>query len=113
MPPDGDPDYDAEIAQIRRWAGNHPIQAANADMLKSAIRKIYERIRGGIVTGPKLYDARLSLVVHDEIVMICKEEDVEAVSQIIESSMMEAYAEIIPDIYNEVVVVCDDIWEKV
>jgi DNA polymerase-1 len=113
MPPNGDPDYDGEIAQIRRWAGNHPIQAANADMLKMAIRLIYERIRGGNVTGPKLYDARLCLVVHDEVVMICKEEDVPAVSEIMHSAMTDAYLFIIPDVWNEIVVICEDIWEKV
>jgi DNA polymerase-1 len=113
LPPKGDPDYDGQLAQIRRWAGNHPIQAANADMLKLAIRKIYLAIRGGIATGPKLYDARLSLVVHDEIVMICADKDVDAVSKIIDRAMTEAYDEIIPDIWNTIVVVADDIWEKV
>lgn len=113
IPPKSDPDYDGQIAQIRRWAGNHPIQAANADMLKIAIRKIYERIRGGNVTGKKLFDARLSLVVHDEIVMICAEADVPAVSEIMKTAMDEAYEEIIQGIYNEVVVVDDEIWEKV
>jgi DNA polymerase-1 len=112
MPPTSDPDYDGLIAQIRRWAGNHPLQAANADMLKKAIRLIYERIRGGIVTGPKLYDARLSLVVHDEIVCICRIEDVDAVSKIIEDSMTDAYNSIIPNVFNVVKVVVDTVWEK-
>jgi DNA polymerase-1 len=113
MPPKSDPDYDGQIAQIRRWAGNHPIQAANADMLKLAIRKIYERIRGGNMVGPKLYDARLSLVVHDEVVMICAEADVPAVSEIMHTAMTEAYDEIVQGIWNEITVVEDEIWEKV
>ena len=111
IPPTSDPDYDAELSQIRRYAGNHPIQASNADMLKKAIRLIYERIRGGLVTGPRLYDARLMLVVHDEIVMMCANKDVEAVSNIMIQSMTDAYSSIIPDIWNEVLVVADDVWD--
>lgn len=113
MPPDNDPDKDGLLAQIRRWAGNHPLQAANADILKKAIRKIYEKIRGGIPTGPKLYDARLSLVVHDEIVMICRKDQVKEVEQIMIDSMTEAYDSVLPEIYNKIDVVVDEIWEKV
>lgn len=112
MPPKSDPDYEAQLAQIRRWAGNHPIQASNADMLKIAIRKIYEKIRGGIITGEKLFDARLSLVVHDEIVMICLIKDVAAVKQIMIDSMNEAYEELVQGVWNEVIVMVDEIWEK-
>jgi DNA polymerase-1 len=113
MPAKDDPDYDGIIAQIRRWAGNHPIQAANADMLKLALRMIYERIRGGIVTGPKLYDARISLVVHDEIVMICLEEDAEFVTAIMIEAMQWAYDQIIQGVFNKIDVSNDEIWEKV
>jgi DNA polymerase-1 len=113
MPPKSDPDYEQKIAQIRRWAGNHPIQAANADMLKRAIRLIYERVRGGVVTGKRLYDAWLSLVVHDEIVMICAKKDAAAVSKIMHDSMTDAYNAILQGIFNEVIVVEDEIWEKV
>lgn len=105
--------FDAEIKQIRRWAGNHPIQAANADMLKRALVLIYNRIRGGILNGPKLFDARLLLVVHDEIVMMVKEEDAETVSTIMYQAMTEAYDAIITGIPNKIDVVIDDTWEKV
>ena len=108
-----DENYDSMLRQIRRWAGNHPIQASNADMLKDALRKIYARIRGNILNGPKLFDARLLLVVHDEIVMIAKEEDAEAVARIMEDAMTEAYDAIITGIPNKIDVVVDDTWEKV
>jgi DNA polymerase-1 len=112
IPPSTDPDYDSLLSQIRRWAGNHPIQAANADMLKDALRKIYSAMRGGVLNGPCLYDGHLLLVVHDEIVMLVKEEDAEAVQKIMYDAMTEAYNNIIPDIWNKIVVVIDDIWEK-
>lgn len=104
--------YDVELKQIRRWAGNHPIQAANADMLKHALRGIYSRIRGGVTNGKKLYDARIILVVHDEIVMMVKEEDVEAVKAIMQEAMMEAYDKIITGIPNKVDVADGVAWEK-
>lgn len=104
---------DVELKQIRRWAGNHPIQAANADMLKYALRGIYRRIRGGITNGKKLYDARIILVVHDEIVMMCHEKDVEAVKAIMQEAMMEAYDMIIGDAIPNKVDVAEGIaWEK-
>lgn len=113
MPNKDDVDFDGLIAQIRRWAGNHPIQAANADMLKMAIRLIYLAIRGGIASAKKLYDARLSLVVHDEIVMICADEDVIPVAAIMKRAMDEAYEWLCAGIWNDVEVVVDQIWEKV
>jgi DNA polymerase-1 len=111
IPPRSDDSYDSELSQIRRWAGNQPIQSASADMLKDALRRIYLAIRGGILNGPKIYDAKLLLVVHDEIVMIVAEKDVEAVSKLIEKCMNEAYYAIITGIPNNVTVLVDDSWE--
>lgn len=113
-----DEDADQTMSQIRRWAGNHPIQAGNVDMLKPALRKIYVAIRGGNVAGPRLYDARLLLAVHDEIVVECLEKDVPAVKAIMEAAMQEAYdAVILPEmkeryVVNKIDVVVDDTWEK-
>jgi DNA polymerase-1 len=114
IPLRSDEHYDVEIRQVRRWAGNHPIQAASADMLKEALRRIYSRIRGGILNGPKLYDARIIMVVHDEIVVMSAEKDAKAVAIIMEKCMGEAYDMIIGDaIPNEVEVCIEDQWEKV
>jgi DNA polymerase I len=118
IPLSTDPDADQLMSQIRRWAGNHPIQAGNVDMLKPALRKIYMAIRGGIVTGPRLFDARLLLAVHDEIVVECLEKDVPVVKAIMEAAMQEAYdAVILPAmkatyVTNKIDVVVDDTWEK-
>jgi DNA polymerase I-like protein with 3'-5' exonuclease and polymerase domains len=101
------------MRQINRWAGNHPIQAASADMLKDALRHIYLRIRGGVLHGPKLYDASIILVVHDEIVMQVADKDVPAVAKIMKECMERAYYAIIGDaIPNEVEVVPGIAWEK-
>src|ERR1035438_7355857 len=63
IPEISDPDYKKIISQIKRWAGNMPIQASNADILKIAMGMIYKELRGGDVTQPKVYDARFLLVV--------------------------------------------------
>jgi DNA polymerase I len=116
-------EYGAMIDQIRRWAGNHPIQAASADMLKEALRLIYRGIRGGDIngsdryaklSGPKLYDASIIMVVHDEIVMECREEQAEEVKLLMEKCMGKAYENIIGDVIpNKIDVAVESSWEKV
>jgi DNA polymerase-1 len=115
---------DVEVRQINRWAGNHPIQAASADMLKDALRKIYGRLRGGDIdaeglkrfddlNGPRLYDARIIMVVHDEIVIECREDHVGPVKLIMEKCMGKAYENIIGDVIpNKVDVAVESSWEK-
>ena len=69
---------------------------SNADILKIAMVAIYKALRGGSVVGKKIYDAWISLVVHDEIMMICAEKDIEPVKEIMTKCMNDAYYDIIP-----------------
>jgi len=96
LPSISDPEAEQQLSQIRRWAGNMPIQGSNADILKIAMRLLYLAIRGGSYTAPKQYDARFLLVVHDEIVMLCKDEDIPAVKKIMAEAMNQAYYEYTP-----------------
>jgi len=96
LPSDDAEDAKELIAQIKRWAGNMPIQAGNADILKVAMRNIYLEIRGGSFVGKKLYDARFLLAVHDEIVMVCAEKDIPAVKAIMARCMNDAYHQVVP-----------------
>ena len=115
-------DYDAEVSQINRCAGNHPIQAASVDMLKEALRLIYHGIRGGDIdasnrhdklNGPKLYDGRIIMVIHDEIVMECREDQVEEVKLLMERCMDKAYDSIIGSVIpNKIDVAVESSWEK-
>ena len=135
-----DPKNDVQVRQINRWAGNHPIQAASADMLKDALHRIYTALRGGdayaegmmkyekharfgntegpkmyyMESEPRLYDTRIILVVHDEIVVMCADKYVEPVKQIMKECMTEAYEAIIGNaIPNEIDVADEESWEKV
>ena len=96
IPNPDDPDAKELLAQIKRWAGNMPIQAGNADILKVAMRSIYLAIRGGSFIGKKLYDARFLLVVHDEIVMVVRKDHAPAVKLIMAKCMNDAYHTVVP-----------------
>lgn len=129
-------DKDKIFSQIRRYAGNHPIQSGNVDMLKPAMWQIYNDVR---TMGYSERGARILFCVHDEIVMTARTEDAvrrdesgniltlesmetlaKAKSKLlpgpIESIMMkrmqESYDGIIPDICNRVDVSISTSWEK-
>jgi len=94
--PERNSEYDKSIKQIKRWAGNQPIQSSNVDMLKMAMANIYKDIRGGNPAAPCIYDAQFLLAVHDEIVMEVLEDHVDPVKAIMEHRMNEAYWSVIP-----------------
>lgn len=129
-------DKDKVHSQIRRYAGNHPIQAGNVDLLKPAMFQIYNDIR---TEGYAERGARILFCVHDEIIMTAREEDAlrrnesgivlsleqmeeyhEAKRKTIQGPieacmvkrMQESYDGIIPEIVNEVSVAIGPIWEK-
>jgi len=68
VPPVDDPEFKQKMGKIGREAGNHPIQASNADITKLALVRFYAACRNGILNGPSLYLAKLLMAVHDEIV---------------------------------------------
>jgi DNA polymerase-1 len=124
MPANDDPEKDQILGQIRRWAGNHPIQAGNVDMLKPSMKRIYDALGD---RGMTWEEARILFVVHDEIIMTAKDELTSTVRTIMWESMKAAYDVIIPNILSgfedttdkngefkpgiEAVLV-DDIWVK-
>jgi DNA polymerase-1 len=75
-------DCEERIAQIKRWAKNHPIQSGCASLLKTAVGKLYLDFRNGDSSGPNIYDAHFLLFVHDELVISCPDEHVDSVKQI-------------------------------
>ena len=100
LPAAGDPEAEELLSQIKRWAGNMPIQAGNADILKMAMPEIYKAVRGGSFTAPLIYDARFLLVVHDEIVMHVRKDHIPPVKKIMADCMNAAYHRIVPTLGN-------------
>ena len=149
VPPRGSENYHKVRSQIERYAGNQPIQSTCADMLKMAEDQFYRAIRGcadffvsrqnnGKVSGDRIYDARVLLAVHDELVGQCPEEDAGTskqpgpVPQLLVRSMEWAYDQTetvirewdalenywikktvhLNQLQNRVDVVVDDYWKK-
>lgn len=120
LPLEGNSDYDERISQIKRWAGNHPIQAACADCLKMAVGKIYLDLRGGKSNGPLVHQGHFLLFVHDELVLTAEDGSVDAVKQIMVEDMQWAYSRLIPligktnfdHIIHETDVTIDTFWRK-
>jgi DNA polymerase I len=109
MPALDDPEREQVLGQIRRWSGNHPIQAGNVDMLKPAMKLIYDALRA---RGYSWEDARILFVVHDEIVMTARTEIAEDVQTIMSECMTAAYDMVIEGINNKITVMVDDVWAK-
>lgn len=133
-------DKDKILSQIRRYAGNHPIQSGNVDMLKPAMYQIYNDLRTiGGATNFAAMGARILFCVHDEIVVTAKTEHalridesgnpipLEQMSEfkkakkitlpgpieaIMMNRMQESYDGVIPDIVNRIDVAVGPVWEK-
>lgn len=121
------PDYEKIMSQIGRYAGNQPIQASSADMLKDAMDRLYLMHRNGDLLGDKVLDANLLLVCHDEIVTDAADEDVEQQEHMLCTAMSDAYRAVtmaktledgtpktfyLKDIYNKVDAIIADYWAK-
>jgi DNA polymerase-1 len=115
LPYEGADDADERLSQIRRWSGNHPIQAGCADMLKMAVGKIScDLHRERCLELPLSFEAHFLLFVHDEIVMTAREDHTEAVKGIMLDDMQWAYNKMIglKNIIHETDVTIADFWKK-
>ncbi len=65
-----------------RAAINAPIQSSAADIIRLAMVKLYDLIK-----SKKLYDAKMLLQIHDELVFECSKNNQTAVEKIVEKTM--------------------------
>lgn len=114
LPNENNKDYKERVSQIKRWSGNHPIQAACADALKMAVGKIYLDLREGISSIQPIYAAHFLLFVHDELVLTAKDEQVPQVKDIMINGMQWAYNKLIgtQNIIHSTDVTIADFWKK-
>jgi DNA polymerase-1 len=101
-----------ETAHIERCGANNPIQSTCADVLKTALAKVYLAIRGGSWKREMIYDAHIILCVHDEIVLEVREDQTEDVKQLVKKCMEEAFTDIIKTVGIKVDVTIADYWKK-
>lgn len=73
-----------------RAAMNMPLQGSSADIIKLAMRNVYQKLKEG---G---FKAKLVLQVHDELVIDCPREEVEAVSFLLKTEMENAVSLTVP-----------------
>lgn len=107
VPEPNDDSYEEACAQIGRWAGNQPIQATNADMIKKAMRKFYLDVRGGDPCAQPKHDARIILVIHDEIACMCRKEGVQEIGKILKAAMDWSYEQIGMNFDGKYIRMCD------
>jgi DNA polymerase-1 len=109
MPPDLIPDskeYKKAKAGIRRQAGNTPIQGSGSDVTKKAMVFVDRRLRR------EGLDARILLVVHDELVVEVREDQADVVAKIVEEEMIRAFAHFFKNIPMSVDAHIGSTWEK-
>lgn len=91
MPLRFDPNNKFEKGEAERAARNYPIQSTSADIIKVAMRLIYDDL--------KLYNnAHIVNTVHDELIVECYREDAEQLKFVMESNMIAAAQRFLPDV---------------
>ena len=92
------------VGAARRYGVNMPIQGTSADILKRALRKLHDSLRGST--------AKLVNIVHDEIVVECDENAYHETSLALGKSMSEAGGEFISSVPVKADVRVSDAWAK-
>ena len=92
------------VGAARRYGVNMPIQGTSADILKRALRKLHDSLRGSSAT--------LVNIVHDEIVVECDENAYHETSLALGKAMSEAGGEFISSVPVKVDVRVSDAWAK-
>ncbi len=85
---------------------NYPIQGTGADLLKLAVLMFSAELKH------KNMQARLVNLVHDEVVVECKEEEAQEIKNLLEKAMKHAGRIVLKEVPVEVEVVIKERWEK-
>ena len=104
LPEPSDPTFNRMKGNVERRGKNHPIQGSNADTIKQSMIYCIDKI--------KSLDARLLLTVHDEIIVEAKEECVPEAKRLVESSVIEGFAEFFSVVKMKVDAKVADRWMK-
>jgi DNA polymerase-1 len=92
------------IGAARRYGVNMPIQGTSADILKVALRKLHDSLRGS--------SAKLVNIVHDEIVVECDADAYQGTAMALGKSMGEAGGEFLTSVPVKVAARISDAWAK-
>lgn len=104
--PQGGPDFENQVASIKRQGANAAIQGTSADITKLAMLNLYEDLR------QYKYDANIILQVHDEIAVLAHKSQAESVKELIDESMMRSAQQLLKKVPVKVDSYVGDIWKK-
>lgn len=93
-----------QIASIKRYGKNLPIQGTSADILKRSLRLLHDAIKGS--------SARLVNIVHDEVIVEVDTRESEEVAGKLENSMLVAAREYLKEVPVVVDVAVTDSWTR-
>jgi DNA polymerase-1 len=95
MPLRFDANNSFEIGEAERAARNYPIQSTSADIIKVAMRSIYDDLY-------PYADAHIVNTVHDELIVECNKADSKELQEVMKTRMIAAAKRFLPDIKVEV-----------
>lgn len=104
--PQGGPDFDKEVASVKRQGANAAIQGTSADITKLAMLNLYEDLK------QYNYDAHIILQVHDEIAVLAHKSQAESVKYLIEESMTSSGEMLLKQVPVVVDAYVGDMWKK-
>lgn len=104
VPSRDDEKYDTKMGAIRRKGANAPIQGAAADVTKQGLCNFFYALEDG---G---YDARLLMVVHDEIVCEVRKDQSKEVAKLLEDSMIKGFYDFFKQVPMNVDACIDTYW---
>jgi DNA polymerase I len=99
-----DPDNPSAVGSARRVGKNMPIQGTSADILKRAMRLLYDDL--------KQSSAQLVNVIHDEVVVESGEQEANETARIVEKAMTAAGEEFVSKVPIKVEIKIADDWGK-
>lgn len=105
-PDNKQPDWEGQVASIKRKGANSPIQGTNADITKLAMLNLYHDLR------TYNYEGDIILQVHDEIGVLAHNSQAEAVKILVVESMENSARELLKTVPVKVDAYVSDVWKK-
>lgn len=104
--PQGGPDFETQVASIKRQGANAAIQGTSADITKLAMLNLYQDLQ------QYNYDAHIILQVHDEIAVLAHKSQAESVKLLVDESMTASGRQLLKQVPVEVDAYVGDMWKK-
>lgn len=99
-------DFDNQVASIKRKGANTPIQGTNADITKLAMIEVHNELTS--------YNMKADLInqVHDELVLLVHNSQVEEVRHLVEGAMVRAAEQVLKKVPVKVDSYAGEVWKK-